>query len=179
MEKPERNKGDNHMNTAEFQAVAIAILGTSIGWQSKIARLLPTRDGKHVTVRQVQRWIAADFIPEWAEKELAQLMGGTERSPFPRDEWLIGDALGADGKVREYIMHMQPPRFIARVVECDDDGNPLPEHEPADILSGTVYAANETTVLCEMLWLDEPRAGEIVQLLEAAADALEEMADAG
>ena len=37
-----------------------------------------------------------------------------------RDEWLIGDALGLDGKRREYVVHLQPPRFVARVVACDD-----------------------------------------------------------
>lgn len=165
------------MNAAEFQAAAVAILGTAIGWQSKIARRMPSRDGTHVSDRQVRRWIAADDIPEWAEDELRRLMLGPERLPWPRDEWLVGDARGDDGAMREYIMHMQPPRFIARVVECDDDGEPLPEHEPADVLSGNVYAAGETTVLCEISWIDEPKAGEIVQLLEAAADALDEMAD--
>lgn len=59
-----------------------------------------------------------------------------------RDEWLIGDALGLDGKRREYVVHLQPPRFVARVVACDDDGLPEPPERPADILTGMVYTGD-------------------------------------
>lgn len=164
------------MNSAEFEAAAISLLGTAVGWQSKIARRLPSREGKHVSVRQVQRWIAADQIPEWAEAELLRLMGGTERSIFPRDEWMVGDGVTGDGRQREYIVHLQEPRFCARVVEIDDDGLPLPEHEPADVISGITYQVFEGTVLCEVEWWDQPKAGQIALLLQAAADALDALA---
>lgn len=165
------------MNANDFEAAAIAIIGTAVGWQSKIARKLPSRDGKHVSVRQVQRWIAADRLPEWAEAELVRLMGGTERSPFPRDEWMIGDGITSDGRRREYIVHLQEPRFVARVVEIDDEGHPLPEHEPADVHSGITYQANEATVFCEIEWWDQPQAGQITMLMEAATDALDALVD--
>lgn len=161
------------MNTAEFEAAAVAITGTAIGWQSKIARRIPSRDGKHVSVRQVQRWIAADRVPEWAEAELLRLMGGTERSPYPRDEWVVGEGVTGDGRRREYIIHLQEPRFCARIVEVDDDGIPTPDHEPADVVGGITYQAFEGTVLCEIEWWDQPKAGQVTMLLEAAADALD------
>lgn len=161
------------MNAAEFQTAACAILGTVVGWQSKIARRLPSRDGEHVSVRQVQRWIAADRVPEWAEAELMRLMGGTERSPFPRDEWMVGDGVTGDGRRREYIVHLQEPRFVARVVAVDYDGLPEPAEEPADVMTGITYQANEETILCEIEWWDQPKAGQITSLLEAAADALD------
>lgn len=165
------------MNATEFETAAVAIIGTAIGWQSKIARRIPSRDGKHVSVRQVQRWIAADRVPEWAEKELLRLMGGAERSPFPRDEWVVGDAVTGDGRRREYIIHLQEPRFCARVVEIDDDGLPLPEHEPADVTAGITYQAFEGTLLCEIEWWDQPKAGQVTMLMEAAADALDLLVD--
>lgn len=163
------------MNASEFEAASVAILGTAVGWQSKIARLLPSREGKHLSIRQVQRWIAADRVPDWAETELVRLMGGTERSPFPRDEWVVGDAVTGDGQRREYIVHLQDPRFVARVVEIDGEGLPLPEHEPADITTGITYQAFEGTLLCEIEWWDQPKAGQITMLMEAAADALDSL----
>lgn len=165
------------MNAAEFQIAACAILGTVVGWQSKIARRLPSRDGNHVSIRQVQRWIEADRVPDWAEAELLRLMGGTERSPFPRDEWMIGDGVTRDGRRREYIVHLREPRFVARVVTVDDDGDPAPEEEPADILTGITYQANEETILCEIEWFDQPKPGHVTLLMEAAADALDALAE--
>lgn len=165
------------MNASEFETAAIAIVGTALGWQSKIARRIPSRNGEHVSIRQVQRWIAADYVPDWAERELVRLMGGTERSPFPRDEWVIGDAVTGDGRRREYIVHLQEPRFVARVVEVDEDGEPLPEHRPADATTGITYQADAATLLCEIEWWDEPKAGQITMLMEAAADALDMLAD--
>lgn len=165
------------MNAIEFEASAISILGTAVGWQSKIARRIPSRDGKHVSIRQVQRWIEADNIPEWAEREILRLMGGTERSPFPRDEWVVGDGVSGDGRRREYIVHLAEPRFVARIVATDEDGQPLAEEYPADVLSGIVYAADDETVFCEIEWWDQPKAGHITLLMESAADVLDAIAD--
>lgn len=159
------------MNALEFQNASIAILGTAVGWQSKIARKM----GK--PIRTIQRWVAADAVPDWATEQLREMMGGTDRSPFPRDEWLIGDALGDDGQMRAYVMHMQTPRFVARLVEVDDDGLPVEGEEPADILTGIVYQIDEGSVLCEIEWIDQPKAGEVTQLMEAAGDAIELMSD--
>ena len=45
-------------------------------------------------------------------------------------------------------------------------------HQLADQSGG-----DEGTVLCEIDWIDRPEPGEITQLMEAAADALDEMTD--
>ena len=66
----------------------------------------------------------------------------------------------------------QPPRFVARVVAVDDAGEPLPEEEPADVLSGVVYASADY-LLCEIEWIEPVPPGEVTQWLEAAADAVE------
>jgi hypothetical protein len=86
---------------------------------------------------------------------------------------MIGDGVTADGRAREYIYHMVSPRFVARVVAVDDDGLPEPEEEPADILSGIVYAANDETMLCEIEWIDDVDPGAVTHLLEAEADAID------
>ncbi|MGC1723240.1 MAG: hypothetical protein WA746_30035, partial [Isosphaeraceae bacterium] len=58
------------------------------------------------------------------------------RAALPRDEWIIGDASSG----REYVYHARPPRFLARVVMCNDQGLPDLNEAPADIVSGVVHA---------------------------------------
>lgn len=161
------------MNAADFERAAIAALGSSVGWQSRISKRLG------IDARTVRRWIAANQVPEWATERLSTLIGArASGEPWPRDEWMIGDALGADGRRREYIAHLQSPRFVARIVACDDDGAPEPTEEPADILSGVVYASAEM-VLCEISWIDPPpSARELTQWMEAACDEIERVSDA-
>ena len=157
------------MDAQKFTATAIALLRSSIGWQSAIGRRLD------VDSRTVRRWLKNNETPAWVDEKLAQMTGAREISPWPRDEWVIGDAVTADGHHREYIIHMAPPRFSARIVACEPDGLPENEELPADITSGVVYSIDEETVLCEIDWIDEPQPGEIHQLMEAAADAIENM----
>lgn len=155
------------MNRDQFQATAIAILRSAVGWQSAIARRLG------VEPRTVRRWIASDDFPPDIEARLGTLIGDGDISPWPRDEWLVGDALGGDGQRREYVMHLRPPRFVARVVAIDEDGDPEADELPADIVSGVVYQADQETVLCEIDWIDDVPPGERVKWLDAAADAIE------
>jgi len=164
------------MTSDEFTAASIALLRSAVGWQSAIARRLG------IDSRTVRRWLAAGETPAWVDARLAELMGAADIAPWPRDEWLLGDAFGADGRRREYLVHLQPPRFVARVVEIDADGEPLPEMQPADVVSGTVYVVDHfvgehETVLCEIDWIDRPPPGEITPLMEAAADAFEDITD--
>lgn len=49
---------------------------------------------------------------------------------------------------------------------------PEPGEEPADVLSGGVYSSGDY-LLCEIDWIDRPSPGEVTQLLEAAADAVD------
>ena len=150
------------MDAAKFTSTSISLLRSAVGWQTAIARKLDVSD------RTVRRWIEADETPDWVDAKLAELIGATEIAPWPRDEWLIGDARGGDGKRREYIMHLQPPRFVARIVMYDNDGLPLPSEMPADVISGVVYSTDDA-VLCEIDWMDEVPAGEHVHWLETAA----------
>lgn len=159
------------MTAGEFTAASIALLRSSVGWQTAIARRLG------IESRTVRRWLAAGEAPEWVGEKLRALMGGSGRGPFPRDEWMAGDGVTADGRAREYIVHLAPPRFVARVVAIDDSGLPEAAEEPADVLTGIVYSAAEGTLLCEIDWIDQPRPGEITQLMEAAADALDLLAE--
>lgn len=162
------------MNAADFQRASIAILGSALGWQSAIARRLG------IESRAVRRWMQIGEVPAWVEDRLAEMIGSQEISPWPRDEWIIGDGVTGTHHRREYIIHTAPPRFIARVVACDeDDGTPDPDEMPADVTSGTVYAADPWTALCEIEWIDPvPGPGEITRLMEAAADAIERQAAA-
>ena len=161
------------MTADEFTTTAIALLRSAIGWQSAIAKRLD------VDSRVVRRWLKDGQTPPWVDDTLAELVGAKDISPWPRDEWLIGDAVTANGHRREYVMHLVAPRFVARIVECDDSG-PCPNEEPADTISGTVYVIDGDdfgeTVLCEVDWIDEVPVGQMVQLLEAAANAIDEQA---
>ena len=159
------------MNAEEFAATSIALLRGAVGWQSAIARKLD------VQPRQVRRWIAAGKTPDWVDAKLAEMTGQADISPWPRGEWLIGDAVGGDGRHRKYIYHMQPPRFIARIVACGADWQPLPEEQPADIASGVSYSIGQETVLCEVDWIEPVATGEVEKWLEAAGDEIEALDD--
>lgn len=154
------------MNADQFQAASIALLRSAVGWQSAIARRL------EVDRKTVQRWLKAGAAPPWVDEKFAEWTGQTDIAPWPRDEWIVGEAIGGDGKRREYVVHVQPPRFVARVVAVDDAGAPLPEEEPADVLSGVVYSSADY-LLCEIEWIEPVPPGEVTQWLEAAADAIE------
>jgi len=154
------------MTPDDFQRASIAILRSAVGWQSAIARRLG------VDRKTIQRWLKGDGSPTWADEKLREMMGGSDVSPWPRDEWLIGDTTGGDGRRREYIMHLQPPRFVARIVETDDDGEAVTAEHPADLIRGTVYTS-DGYALCEIDWIEPVPAGEIVKWLEAACDEIE------
>lgn len=160
------------MNAEQFTATSITLLRSTVGWQSAIARRLG------VLPRQVRRWLAAGVTPAWVDDKFAEMIGATDLAPWPRDEWLIGDALGGDGRRREYIYHMQAPRFTARIVSCDDDGLPLPDEQPADVVSGIVYST-DGAVLCEIEWTEPVAPGEHVKWLEAACDAIDAIDETG
>ena len=151
------------MTNEEFTTASISILRSAVGWQTAIARRLG------VEPRTVRRWLAAGATPEWVDEKFAAWKGLADLSPWPRDEWMLGDARMVNGGRREFIAHMQPPRFFARVVAVDDDGIPEPAEQPADTLSGVVYASGDY-VLCEVDWVDQPTPGEVAKWLEAAAD---------
>lgn len=155
------------MNAAEFAETSIALLRSAVGWQSAIARRLG------VDSRTVRRWLKDDVTPPWADAKLAEWMGANQAGPWPRDEWIVGDGVSADGWRREYVYHAAPPRFLARVVLTDEDGRPMPDEGPADVISGTVYSIGDA-VLCEVEWIDEVPAGQVAQLLAAAAAAVDE-----
>lgn len=156
------------MNRDAFTATAIALLRTAIGWQSAIARRLG------VEPRTVRRWLKTGEVPEWVEGKLAELIGAREEAgPWPRDEWMIGDGVTDGRRQREYIVHLAPPRFIARIVAVDEDGEPEPDERPVDVLSGLVYSS-DPYLLCEIAWIDPPpSAGHLTALFEAAADAVD------
>ncbi len=159
------------MTAEEFTAAAIALLRSAVGWQSAIARRLD------VDRRTVTRWLSDDATPAWADTRLSELMGGQGPAVWPRDEWVTGDTVGGDGRTREYVVHLQAPRFVARIVACDEDGLPEAEELPADVVSGTVYSS-DGYVLCEIEWIDEVVPGQVTQLLEAAADEIDRASDA-
>lgn len=161
------------MTRDEFLSASIALLRSAVGWQSAIARRLG------VESRTVRRWLQAGEIPPWVESRFGELMGGTAPGPWPRDEWVIGT--DPEGR-RRYIVHVAPPRFVARLVECRADGTPHDEEQPADVASGMVYVADgmepdATLVLAEIDWIDAVSPGEATQWLEAAADAAEAWED--
>lgn len=155
------------MHINQFKMQAIAILRSSTGWQSRIARLLGVND------RTVRRWLESGELPAWVDKKLAEIIGINEISPWPRDEWMVGDIRGPDDRYREYICHMQPPRFIARIVACDEDGTPRTIEQPADTETGIVHFIGSETILCEIAWIDMVDQIEALRWLEAAADYIE------
>ena len=158
------------MTAEEFSTTSIALLRSAVGWQTAIAGRL------RIDARTVRRWLKDGTTPEWVDGRLAEMMGGLGATPWPRDEWIIGDGVTADGRAREYIIHAIAPRFIARIVAVEESA-PEDAELPADIIAGTIYYADPETLLCEIEWIDEIDPGAVTHLLEAAADAIERQND--
>lgn len=158
------------MTNAELRALGLAVWGHE--WQSPLARALG------VNKRTVARWAAGDTaIPESVSEEIRRVLGvGDSVNPeWPRDQWITGDGpTGPDGRTRrEYIIHTVRPRFIARVVNVDEEGLPVAGELPADVLTGVCYSAGDS-LICEIVWIDAPPAEHaLLVLMDAAADALE------
>ena len=156
------------MTVEEFTRTATALLRSAVGWQTAIAQKL------EIEPRTVRRWLAAGVIPDWVSEKLATLIGLADITAWPRDEWVIGDTKTHNGARREYIVHLQPPRFVARIVIIGEDGVVEATEQPADVVSGVVYAIGVDTVLCEIDWIDRHAPGDIVKWLEAAGEAIQE-----
>jgi hypothetical protein len=163
------------MNVEDFTRTAVALLRTTVGWQSKIARLLGCNS------REVRRWLKRGWAPPSVAARLAELMELKRPNVWPRDEWLIGWAPSDRGGMgRRHIVHLQPPRFVARIVQLDEDGRaPAAFEEPVDMASfGTRYQIDVDLALAEIEWFDQPRPGQVTGLLEAAGDAVESVEEA-
>ena len=162
----------------EFRALGLALHGGAHGWQSALARRLGVSD------RTVRRWASGETsISSRIQSEVMALAGSTDlsESVSHRDEWIVGDGQPLEGGRRhEYVIHAWPPRFICRVVMVDEDsGKPAIDEGEADLLTGIVYQADPTTMLCEFQWIDYPPSGEkfLTDLLESAVGALESSGD--
>ena len=84
-------------------------------------------------------------------------------------KWLVADSVNCKD---EFIVHMEQPRFVARIVEINDDGTPASYENPADVTSGITYALGDGwTVFCEIHWFDHPPAEGTPVLLELFNDA--------
>lgn len=157
------------MTFQEFTALCAASFG--YGWQTKAAAALAVND------RTFRRWLKDEAIPEWAGPALLKALGQNlpTADGWPRDEWIVGDGLPHEtGARREYIIHTQPPRFIARVVAMDElTDAPEPDEGAVDTLTGAVFQVGDS-LICEIVWLDPPPNPKRLQdLMNAAADALE------
>ncbi len=149
------------MTAEEFRALGIAFSRGAEGWQTALAKELD------VSPRTIRRW-AKEGPPEKADELIRSTFNLAPTLSLPRDEWLIADGIGSD---REYIVHLQPPRFSARIASVEYDGEFSPEEEPVDI-SGVIYST-DTYILCEFVWFDRPPSGEgLNELLRASGAAI-------
>ena len=84
---------------------------------------------------------------------------------------------GPSGIERLYLFHLWPPRFRCRAVEIDlETGEPLDTQAPADIDQGINYPVTDELVLAEFEWIDPPpRPDHLVNLLDAAVDAFQQL----
>lgn len=149
------------MTAAEFRAIGIALFNEAEGWHSALARKLD------ISSQTIRRW-AKDGPPDHAVVLIYEVLGlFPPNKDYPRDEWIVGDGVESD---REYIIHLVPPRFSARVVLVESDGTPSPEEGEANTFSGVSFSGPDYT-LCEIIWFDPaPKSDADLQhlLLETA-----------
>ena len=140
------------MTSEEFIQNSIALIGTTIGWQSAIARRLGVNN------RTIRKIVKGDLkISDGLAKDLLDLLG--ENAPqIIHAEWILGQ--GDDN--REYLIHTRHPRFQCLVLDLND-----PEYE-FDHDAGVQYTFNNS-VLCGFLWHDR-KPDNIAEVLEPACE---------
>jgi hypothetical protein len=84
------------------------------------------------------------------------------------EEWLVSYDLSDDLFKQTRINHLEHPRFSARVVECDENGEPMPEEEVADLETGQIFRGSDNVAICEVLWDDPVDPAEQVEWLKRA-----------
>jgi len=129
-----------NLSGAEFTEICLADLGKKWGWQVRVAELMG------VNLRTVQRW-TKDGIPARIAGDLFQRLGVDDEQVndiknLHQDNWFLADGAGN----RKYIICLQPPRFVARVVY---DG------EAENTISGLSYNNDDFTIF-NIRWLDTP-----------------------
>jgi len=83
------------------------------------------------------------------------------------DEWLIAFTIDRE---REYLIHTEYPCFFARLIECDESGDPIEEAH----LSGLTISLPRGALLCEIKWIDQiPDTGALEELAKNAQAALD------
>lgn len=87
-----------------------------------------------------------------------------------------GFIVGEDADFQEWIVHLSPPRFAAKV-------RPVAEFTDAEMADGeqNMYFfgdMHEQEALVEFVWIDpQPDDADLEKLLSRAADFIEEMSD--
>ncbi len=157
------------MKPDDFISTCLFMPRSSADWQESIATQLG------VTKQIVRDWLQDGQIPPWVDVKLTELMGLRGATPWPRDEWMIGLNVTTKGKPRQYVVHLAPPRFCARVIDCTDHGMPVSDELPVDLSLGIVCRAGPETIFCEFDWIDQPEPNQIPHLLKAAANAIIEI----
>jgi hypothetical protein len=152
------------MTPAEFQDMAIALLGSAVGWQSAIARRLGIE-----TRAQMAR----------VRKNPAFGRTGARRDNR-KDRSRRSSPRRMDHRRRVERTGIRLPRAPAAIPGAGRHGQrsglpELNEASPVDIVSGVVYASDDY-VLAEIDWV-EVAPGEVAKWLEAAADAIDSIDD--
>jgi hypothetical protein len=149
------------VKVADFRFFAVQIVGTDTGWIDAIARKL---DVDTVTVRG---WLETDRLPDWIESRLAELIiGGPSAAGLPDDAWIIGN--GATEPARRYVVHLHPPRFVARIANGQESKVRARGHHRQ---SGRI---GDATVVDDVVWIDPPPKERVDRLLRQAAEVARE-----
>ena len=89
-----------------------------------------------------------------------------------------GDACAGDTVLFSETVFAGTPRFIARLVECDNTGLPLASEGDVDALTGFT-CADQDLLFCEIAWIDPaPPQNDLASLLEQAIEAFHDFPEA-
>lgn len=145
------------MTKDEFIQNSVALVGTSVGWQSEIARRLGVSD------RYIRHIVAGSRpVNDGIAKDLLDLMGESAPQSI-HAKWILGD--GSDG--REYLIHTHHPRFQCIVVPNKKSDYDLSRD------AGVQYGSDGYT-LAGFIWLDH-MPDNITSLMESACDFIDDL----
>lgn len=151
-----------------FRALGLALFG--LDWQRRMAAALDVAED------DIRAWDRGDIpMPDDTSMKRGRCfgLGDDVDARWRRDTWVIGEGERRNGRRGEYVLRTRQPRFIARAVEVDDEGRPVPAEGEVDMVTGVRFQAGPDTVLTEIQWIDRaPGIQDLVRLCEEAAEAL-------
>lgn len=150
------------MDAETLVRAGMKIAGRSTGWHEVLGKLIGVKPSR------IKEWILANRVPDYEAEIIMGHYSAALEAEMPQEEWHVSFDLSDDLCKRTRISHLEHPRFTARVVECDESGDPVPEEDLADLETGRIFRGHDGVAICEVMWDDPVDPSEQMEWLKRA-----------